>query len=60
MSRASSLANYELLGDAGLINEELTKYHSITREDIRRYAQQIFDTNNCNTLHYYAEEVPAT
>ena len=60
MSRASSLANYELLGDAGLINEELTKYHSITREDIRRYAQQIFDTNNCNTLYYYAEEAPAT
>ena len=60
MSRASSLANYELLGDAGLINEELTKYHSITREDIRRYAQQIFDTNNCNTLYYYAEEVPAS
>ncbi len=60
MSRASSLANYELLGNAGLINEELTKYHSITREDIRRYAQQIFDTNNCNTLYYYAEEMPAT
>lgn len=55
MSRASSLANYELLGDAGLINEELTKYHSITREDIRRYARQIFDENNCNTLYYYAE-----
>ncbi len=59
MNRASSLANYELLGDAGLINEELTKYHSITREDIRRYARQIFDTNNCNTLYYFAEEAPA-
>lgn len=59
MSRASSLANYELLGNAGLINEELKKYHSITREDIRRYAQQIFDANNCNTLYYYAEELSA-
>jgi len=56
MNRASSLANYELLGNAGLINEELNKYQSITREEIRSYAQQIFDTNNCNTLYYYAEE----
>jgi predicted Zn-dependent peptidase len=59
MSRASSLANYELLGNAGLINEELTKYHSITREDIRSYAQQIFDINNCSTIYYYAEEATA-
>lgn len=56
MSRASSLANYELLGNAGLINEELNKYSSITREDIRNYAQKIFDVNNSNTLYYYAEE----
>ena len=59
MSRASSLANYELLGNAGLINEELTKYHSITREDIRSYAGRIFDSNNCNTIYYYAEEAHA-
>src|SRR5450432_176700 len=56
MSRASSLANYELLGNAGLINEELDKYNSITREDIQRYARKIFDVNNSNTLYYYAEE----
>jgi zinc protease len=56
MSRASSLASYELLGNAGLINEELYKYHSITREDIRYYAQKVFDANNCNTIYYYAEE----
>lgn len=56
MSRASSLANYELLGNGNLINEELDKYHSITREDIRRYAQQIFDVNNSNTIYYYAAE----
>ncbi|HMC84564.1 MAG TPA: insulinase family protein, partial [Chitinophagaceae bacterium] len=56
MSRASSLANYELLGNAGLINEELDKYNSITREDIQCYARKIFDVNNSNTLYYYAEE----
>lgn len=56
MNRASSLATYELLGKAALINEELNKYHSITREDIQRYARQIFDLNNCSTLYYYAAE----
>ncbi|MEP6746728.1 MAG: pitrilysin family protein [Bacteroidota bacterium] len=56
MNRASSLATYELLGNADLINEELTKYHAITREEIRGYAQKIFDVNNSNTLYYYAEE----
>ena len=60
MNRASSLATYELLGNAGLINEELTKYHSITREAIRSYAQQIFDVNNCSTLYYYAEAATAS
>ena len=56
MNRASSLATYELLGNAGLINEELNKYQSITREQMRSYAQQIFDENNCSTLFYYADQ----
>jgi predicted Zn-dependent peptidase len=56
MNRASSLATYELLGNPALINEELNKYQSITREDIRHYARKIFDVNNSNTLYYYAEE----
>ena len=55
MNRASSLATYELLGNAGLINEELNKYQSITREQVCSYAQQIFDANNCSTIYYYAE-----
>ncbi len=59
MSRASSLASYELLGNANLINEELDKYRSITREEIREHAQKIFDLRNCNTLYYYAEKNPA-
>jgi zinc protease len=56
MNRANSLATYELLDNAGLINEELDKYHSITREDIRQYAHSIFDADNCSTIYYYAEE----
>jgi len=52
MSRASSLANYELLGDANLMNTELIRYQSITIEDIREYSKLIFDEANSNTLYY--------
>jgi predicted Zn-dependent peptidase len=52
MNRASSLAFYELLGDAELMNSELGKYNAITVEDIQHYSQIIFDANNSSTLHY--------
>lgn len=52
MSRANSLALYELLGDAELMNTELSKYQEITVNDIKDYANKIFDVNNCSTLHY--------
>ena len=52
MSRASSLANYELLGDANLMNTELERYQSVTAADIRVYSRIIFNENNSNTLYY--------
>jgi len=52
INRANSLANYELLGDANLMNTELEKYHAITREDILEESQRIFTDNNSNTLYY--------
>ncbi len=55
MNRANSLALYELLGDANLMNTELEKYHAITIDDIKNYSQQLFDENNSNTLHYYSK-----
>ncbi len=55
MSRANSLAYYELLGNANLMNEELGKYQAITAEDIQQYSQQIFDVNKSNTLRYYSK-----
>jgi len=54
MSRANSLAFYELLGDAELINQELSKYNAVTIDDIQRYSKQIFDANNSNALYYYS------
>jgi len=54
MSRAASLAMYELLGDADLINKELDRYHAVTAEQLVQECKLIFDPNNCNTLYYLA------
>lgn len=54
MSRANSLAMYELLGDANMMNTELQKYQDITVNDIQEYSKKIFQPNNSNTLFYYA------
>ena len=55
MSRAGSLANYELLGNANLMNEELETYQAITAADIQQYSRQIFKPSNSNTLAYYSK-----
>jgi zinc protease len=52
MSRANSLANYELLGDANLMNTELEKYQVVTREEILEECRNIFVDNNSSTLYY--------
>jgi zinc protease len=55
MSRGSSIAYYELLGDVNLMNTELSKYQDVTVNDIQRECQQLFRPENSNTLHYLAE-----
>ena len=54
MNRANSLAFYELLGDAELMNTELEKYAAITREDILDESRNIFRDENSSTLYYYS------
>ena len=51
-SKASSMAIYELLGDASLINTELEKYKAVTPDAIARVSKEIFNKNNCCTLYY--------
>ncbi|MEO6455133.1 MAG: pitrilysin family protein [Ginsengibacter sp.] len=55
VNRANSLATYELLGDADLMNKELGNYHAVTTEQILQESRNIFDENNSNTLYYYSE-----
>jgi predicted Zn-dependent peptidase len=54
MSRANSLAYYELLGDASWMNDELEKYSTVTAQDILTQSRQIFRKENSNTLYYLA------
>jgi len=54
MSRAASLAYYELLGNANLMNEELEKYQSVTSEELRTQAGALFQPHHSNTLWYGA------
>ena len=55
MNRAHSLAYYELLGDADLMNKELSMYQKVTPTMIQHTAQQIFQDSNRNTLYYYSK-----
>jgi len=55
MNRAHSLAYYELLGDADLMNKELSLYQQVTPSMIQATAQQIFQDKNRNTLYYYSK-----
>jgi predicted Zn-dependent peptidase len=55
MSRANSLAYYELLGDASWMNFELEKYASVTTEDVLQESRNIFRSGNSNTIYYLSE-----
>ena len=55
MNRANSLAYYELLGDAAMMNTELEKYNAVSPEDILAESRRIFNDNNSNTLYYLAQ-----
>ncbi|MCB0380728.1 MAG: insulinase family protein [Flavobacteriales bacterium] len=50
---AENLANYAVYyGDANLINTEIDRYLKVTREDIKRVANEYFRKDNRVVLHY--------
>jgi len=52
LEKAMQLAAYEILGNAGLINEQAARYRDVTPDGIRKVASEILRTGNCNTLNY--------
>ena len=55
LNKDMNLAFAELLGDASLINKEIEKYLTVTKEQITKQANLIFRENNCSTLYYFAQ-----
>ncbi|MEM7105592.1 MAG: pitrilysin family protein [Bacteroidota bacterium] len=54
---AESLANYHIyFGDANLINTEIDRYMAVTREDIKRVANQYLQKENRITLLYLSND----
>lgn len=56
LNKAISLAYFEVLGDADMINIESERYHNVTAEDIRNAAQTVFREENCSEVVYEATE----
>jgi zinc protease len=50
LNRAMNLCIYELLGDANGVNEENNLYQSITAEQIKVVANQLFKKENTSLL----------
>ncbi len=55
MNRANSLAYYELLGNADMMNTELARYHTVTIHDIKETANEIFAERNSSTMEYFSK-----
>lgn len=55
LNKAINLAFYEAMGDAKLINEEITYYLELTTDDLQRVANDIFRQENCSALYYFSK-----
>ncbi len=56
MNKAMNLCFYEMLGDIELINREIDNFRSITAEELRAEASELFVPENSSTLFYLKNE----
>ncbi|MGQ9620109.1 MAG: M16 family metallopeptidase [Bacteroidales bacterium] len=54
LNKAINLAQYEMLGDAGLINREIEIFKSVSPEKVKESAIKYLTNSNCSTLYYNA------
>ncbi|MCR8556115.1 insulinase family protein [Mucilaginibacter sp. BJC16-A38] len=55
LDKAMNLAQFELLGDADMLNHETAKYLEVTSGKIKDLANELFRRDNSTTLIYLAE-----
>jgi len=53
--KAMNLSYFELLGDAGLWNDEVKNYRAVTQKQIRAAAKKILRDDNASVLYYLAD-----
>jgi predicted Zn-dependent peptidase len=56
LDKAMNLAQFELLGDAELLNHETEKYLAVTTGQVKALANKLFRKDNSSTLIYLAEK----
>src|SRR6201996_2655783 len=56
LDKAMNLAQFELLGDADMLNQETAKYLKVTAGQIKDEANKIFRKDNSSTLIYLADK----
>ncbi len=59
LNKAINLAFFELLGDAGIINQEARLYQEVSTEELHKAAQAILTEENCSELFYKAKQQAA-
>jgi len=55
LDKAMNLAQFELYGDADMLNHETEKYLAVTAEQIKDWAGEVFRRDNSSTLIYLSE-----
>jgi predicted Zn-dependent peptidase len=56
LDKAMNLAQFELLGDADMLNHETEKYLKVTAGQVKELANNLFRKDNSSTLIYLAEK----
>lgn len=52
LERSIALAFAEVQGNANMVNEELSHFNNVSREEIQKFANEYLTKSNSNTLYY--------
>jgi len=56
LEKAMSLATFELMGDAALVNHETERYSAVTSNQLQNAANKYIQESNCSTLYYLSKK----